>query len=679
MAREKKRGRKKASENKPEKDLTEFTPEEASREDIIGFRGGIPIDLSQVDDQGVSLREKLSAHISGLLEQELQNHGQVIDSLRKWQKQYQGKKDPKGFPYQSCANVAVPITRSNVDTIHVRVQDALFNKRKVFICRARSPEFVGIDRQIEEFLDWFVRNVLRLKEKTSDPLLQATKMGSGWGMWDWVQKTRTVYRYANDMEKEDKSVTKYQAESGDVLVKELETLYSGPDFFPISREDIVYSSDATNIADAYMFGFRKYYREAQLQLKVRQGLYNADSVSAVTAPDKIDETKISRAANQGLDLKKVRYEEPYEVWVLYLKYDVDDDGQEDDIVISFHRGTNQILRAIYNPLFYGSRPFTVFKGLPIEFSLEGEGLCSVLEKLQEEIDTIRNQRLDRNTLGNAPMSIVRSGAGIDDFKIFPGKTWFTNEDPKSVIAMIEFGSSPIQNYQEEDRLIAQADRACGIYPESMGLSTSERPVAKEALVRAEEANKKFKAIIENYRQAYIDGGYQIIEFFAQYQPTYTYRSEVGGQMQEKTINFPLSMIRDGLEIELFASTEMMSQEVRREVNMTVYGLLTDFKTKAAGMVQALVNPMVPSFFKLWSLAEYDSSRKETINILHDFDIRDAESMIVDLNGEEFQEAIQKCIANSIDLRPPMPPPGGLPGGGGTPPGPGGPPMGPPIM
>ena len=656
---------------------TDLSPVDVTREDIEGWRGGASIKLDAVDKATkLKLRDKLSQHIGAILDQELQNHSRVKENLAKWQRQYQGKKTKKNFPYEGAANVAVPVTRSNVDTIHVRVQDALFNKRKFFICRARTSEFVDIAHQLEEFLDYYVRNILRLKDKVRDPLLQAIKMGSGWAKLSWEQKTRSVYRYANEMEKFDTNVKKYKTDEGEKLVKDVETVYSGPNLYPISREDIVYSSGAVNVQDAYLLGFKKEYRRAQLDVKVKQGLYDEDAVLKVASSDRVDEVKEGRAENQNLEMRKTAYEEPYDIWELWLKYDIDGDGQEDDIVITYHRESGQILRAIYNPIFYGFRPFVLFSGLPVEFSLEGEGLCSVLEKLQEEIDSIHNQRLDRITQINAPMYLVQKNAGIDDFKLLPGKTWFTDGDTEQVIRELAFQETTYSNFQEEDRLVAMADRACGIYPESMGISTAERPVASETVARIEEANKKFKAIIENYRATFAEIGYMLVESFAQYQPRYSYRQEQGGQMQEKTINFPTQMIRDGLEIELFASTEMLSQEVRREINMTVYGLLGDFKTKAAGMVQAIVNPQVPSDFKKWLIADYMTGMKVVRRILEDFDIRDGDELVNDLN--EVID-IMKNLKNSIDLQPPPPQqrmgPDGQQQGGGPPQG--GPPMGPP--
>ena len=660
-------------------------PVDVSRENIEGWSGGAPLKLSAVDKETkLPLRDKLTKHIGSILDQELLNHSKVKENLAKWQRQYQGKKQKKEYPYPGAANVAVPITRSNVDTVLVRMMDALFNKRKFFICRAKKPELVDVAREIEEFLDYYVRNIVKLKKKIRDPLLQSIKMGSGWAKMPWEQKTRSVYRYASEPETFDTEVKKYKTNEGSQLVKDVETLSSGPNIYPISREDIVYSAGATSIQDAYLFGFKTELRRAQLDVKVKQGLYDKDAVLRITSPDTTDQVKEGRADNQGLEVRKSAYEEPYSIWELWLKYDVDGDGEEDDIVVTYHRESGQILRAIYNPIFYGFRPFIMFGGLPVEFSLEGEGLCSVLESLQEEIDAIHNQRLDRITQINAPMYLVQKGSGLDNFKLNPGKVWFTDGATEEVLREVEFANTTYSNFQEEDRLTALADRASGNSPELQGISTSERPVASETLARVEELNKKFKYMIDNYRDEFAECGYMIIEMFAQYQPRYTYRDISTGQTQEKTVNFPTQMIRDGLEIELFASTEMLSQEVRREINMTVYGLLGDFKTKAAGTVQAIVNPMVPSDFKKWLIAEYTTSLKVIKRILEDFDIRDGDELVNDL--DEILD-LMKNIQNSIDIiqaKQQMMGGGGEPEGGppGMPPeggmAPGMPPMAPPM-
>ena len=169
--------------------------------------------------------------------------------------------------------------------------------------------------------------------------------------------------------------------------------------------------------------------------------------------------------------------------------------------------------------------------------------------------------------------------------------------------------------QEEDRLIDLMMKAAGIAPESMGFVSADRPVFKETAGRMEEANKKFKIIIDNFRDGIIEVFYQILECFAQYQPVYSYQSSETGKPEMRTVNFPLEHIRDGLEIELFASNELISQDIRREINLTVYQLVKDFNTGAAGAVQAITSPMVPSDFKAWLIAQYKVSVKLLRRIL----------------------------------------------------------------
>ena len=364
----------------------------------------------------------------------MKNHSSFIQKLAKWQDQYEGKRPPKNFPHERAANVAIPVTRYLIDTLFVRILDVIFGQKKIVVVKARKPEFVGTDTEIENQLNWFSKNILKLKKKLKSPLFQGLKMGSGFGKIVWESKKRTVYRYADEMELLDPSVKKYKAGEGSKVVKQVISTYEGPNIYPVPREDMIWSSDATSIQDAYLIGFKKLYRRAEIDLKVKQGLWDKKEAEKLVSTDKTDETKEARSAAQEKGLETTKYGEPYEIWELWLKYDVDDDGEEDDIVVTIHRESGAILRAIYSPIFYGFRPFFDLTGYIREYSLEGMGLCPVLEKSQEEVDSMHNQRLDRVTAINAPMTITRDGAFPDqDFKRVPGKNWVTQEDPATCI------------------------------------------------------------------------------------------------------------------------------------------------------------------------------------------------------------------------------------------------------
>jgi hypothetical protein len=388
-----------------------------------------------------------------------------------------------------------------------------------------------------------------------------------------------------------------------------------------------------------------------------------------------DDVKTARAETQGKELVKTAWSEPYEIWKLWMKFDCDGDGDPDDIVVYFHNPSGTILRAIYNPIFTANRPFVKFVGDPVEFSFDGNGACETLYPIQEAIDTLTNQHIDRLSIINSPPVLIRAGSGLESYRTSPGKTWNCDDNLEDSFREVKLSDVVPSTMAEKQELAAYAEKALGITPAVMGMQTAERPVFKETLANIEESNKKFKLRTDNYRAALTELAYQTLEFFAQYQPTLRYKKDQGGEWTEETVDIPVMAIRDGLDIDLMASAEMISQEVRREINMTVYQLLSDYMTKTAGVAQAMVSPQTPSDFKKVLFESAAIGVKLLKEILLDFEKVDAEQLVLDptkvINA-------QKAIMTSMDLQPPQGPPPGQGGPPqGPPPGQGGPPQGPP--
>ena len=117
--------------------------------------------------------------------------------------------------------------------------------------------------------------------------------------------------------------------------------------------------------------------------------------------------------------------------------------------------------------------------------------------------------------------------------------------------------------------------------------------------------------------------------------------------ETRTVQFPVEYIRDAFEIELAASSELLNKEVRREIFMQVYQLLSDFMTKIGGMAQMITSPQVPSDFKKVLI---DGSNKSVLilnKILENFpDMKDSKNLIMDVT-----EVIdtKKMIQQSADI------------------------------
>lgn len=643
--------------------------ESPNKSSSLGYRGGLDVNLKRVCDSGRTVEDELSSYLKENLDQELRNQAKLVKNIGRAERQYVGRKSAKSFPWPNASNVSVPETRKNVDTVLVRILDAVFNRRKIFIVKANKPELMDAARQVEKALDWFFKHVIRLKQKLFPAILQGLKSGTGIVHITWETKRESIYRYATQEELYDDSVHKYKLDgTKDKAVKDVQTYYEGPQWVAIPREDFIISSDATCIKDAKLVGFREYLTASDIRLREKQKVYRKGVSKKLFSPDKHDEIKESRAENQGKTLKPTEANMPFEVWTLWVKYDVDDDGEGDSIITSFHPNSGTILRSIYNPVFTGNRPFVKVVPWPMEFSFDGDGLCNAMYNIQEAVDAIQNQRIDRGTLLNAYVTIGRAGIGLDNFKFSPGKHYTCDENPsEEVFRVLQVPDVSPSQFQEQSVLSALGERMCGISPAMQGISTSERPVAKETFALIEEANKKFKSQIDNIRDDMTEGAYQTLELMAQYQPTLRYKEDQDGEWVEQTVDIPIMSLREGFDIELAASTEVLSQEVRREIWLNVLMMIRQYNTDLGGMANMVASLEVPSDVKKVVIEANRIGVEVMKNILIDYDVPNAEALVMDLTKTM---DVQKDIAMSPDLRPPMPP-GTSPGGPGGPSGPGG--------
>lgn len=638
---------------------------------IEDWHGGVDLNLDRKMDSGRTLESELQDHIWATLDQELSNQKGLVENIRKWQKKYKGIRDAKKFPYEGTANVATPLMRSDVDAIFVRIFDALTNKRRFFLMKPKGKADDATRtyiQQLEQAFDHYLRNVMKFREKLRDPVMQGVKIGTGIVKLVYETKNKTSYRYAEIPELENPELTKFKdPQTGSYMIKETANVFKGPNIKAVPREDFIISSDAVSIVDAYIVGFCFNLRKSKLKTRAAKGIYRKSAVDKLQPEERTDETKSDRTEAHGIELKKTEYEKPYKLWELWFPYDVDDDGEEDDIVVVWNQESKQILKAFYNPVFYGYRPFFDLKGNSVEFTFDGEGVCEILDSIQDEIDALHNLRLDRLAQINLPVTLIRAGIGINDFKLTPGKTWIVDEDLEAAVRIITFPDVYFSLDREEDRLMSYGDRSVGITPNVLGTSTAERPVAKETFANLEEANKKFKAWTEGYRGGMIEIGYGVLEMFAQYQPEYSYTTPDG---LTRTVRMPLGNIRDLLEIDLHVSSEQINMEIRREMNIAKYQILTDYLTKTAGMVEAFTNPGVPSDFKKYLLQANGIGITLLTEVIADFDETTPEILVPDMTKSV---NVQKNLMMSSDMMPPPPPAAPAPGG----PGPAGAPSGPP--
>lgn len=628
----------------------EITPEEPPliRGTLEDWRGGKPVDLERTMASGKKLGDELSSHLSEVLDAELKNQSKLLENMKRWHRLY--KAERRGDrPKSWMADISLPLARKISDTIHVRIKDMVFNKRKIVLMKPKSgapvsPEKIDEIRQQETAFNNYLLNDLNLKAKMEFPTRQCVNTGTGLVKIMYEEKNKTIYRYASAEETANPSVPQYNAGgNASPIVKEPSLVFRGPNVHPVDRARFVISHDALTIDDAYLLGFSFDKRKSQVKTLVNAGVYYKDAADKLTA-GKMPDVQEQRNTSAGSGTATVTYTEPYTLWELWLSYDVDDDGEEDDIVVVFHPESKGILEAKYNPIFYSYRPFVDFKGASqVEYTYDGEGICGIVEGICDEIDALHNLMLDRMKLINLPIRLYQTGVGIESKDLEPGKDIPVDVDPTTAMYTVPDSNQTFVIMQDVQFLIEQALEVCGVTQSSLGVSTAERPVAKETMVLQEESNKKFKNWTDNFRQGYKELFYKLLESFAQYQPKYTYVDETGTAV---TVPMPSGNIRDFIDVDLEVSSETMNQEVRRQIEIAKYQLMTDYITKLTGIAMQLASPANVSEFKKYLIYINDLGKRTIERVMQNFDEVEADQLTADLRK---CMDIGKCMIQSADM------------------------------
>jgi hypothetical protein len=140
-------------------------------------------------------------------------------------------------------------------------------------------------------------------------------------------------------------------------------------------------------------------------------------------------------------------------------------------VLEFHDGDRVItvvdgawpVQVGENPYWHRRIPFQFWRPRRVPHEFVGIGVIEPIEMLHDELMELRGSRRD-----NAQLALQRVFAYFDglvdpaDLKFGPGLAIPVNGDPRELLYPIEIPDIPNSGYQEEDRLLAELERASGL-------------------------------------------------------------------------------------------------------------------------------------------------------------------------------------------------------------------------
>lgn len=564
-------------------------------------------------------KERLSSYI----ETEMLNHyserSTWMDRLVQWQKDYWAEPTKKvaTFPFKGASTLIIPLTAIAVEAVHARTMTTLFALNQLVAATPRSSQWSEAARPVEQFMNNEIIHEMQARKKLDSAILEMEKFGTGIGKVGYENIVRKAVRINAAGYEEEVPVT----------------VRRGAVIDPVSFGRFLMPFSATDPQTAPWVG--EEHSETPFVIKVLEesgffergtmdklrGWVNMTSRSTTGVERKFKDTQAK------LEGREAQW--PNEIdWVeLWMAWDVDGDGVDEEIQVHYHRGIQDVLAVRYNTFDDLHRPYRYGNYFPVEHRWTGIGLCKQNDQFQREITIQHRQRLDNATISNMRMFKVSKLSGYGPGEpIFPGKMWFL--DDMAHLDSVEMGDVRQSSFSDEQASLMYSQQRSGVSEVTLGMPSAGTPgTATGDLARIQEGAKKFD-------YAYLNGksfvGDLIVDtacVIKQYGPRRIEYYDVveNGQMVSAFFQQPIELIRHNLLIELSAAGQQMNKVLDRQTWVQAGTLLQQYYVGMVQLAQMLGDQQLMAYVAQKGMMAGTEAMRQA---LETFDLRNVDRMVL---------------------------------------------------
>lgn len=492
------------------------------KEIALSLRYRIPKKLANLEEAKIN---KLSTYIDQQLKSEEDERTEFIDRLTGYREIWSNFQRTGLNPaFDGAADVHIPVAFSHIKAMHARIYNAVMGMDPIFTLKPKNVVSEQQQDAKETILNWAIRDY--------------ANMGEGWeaaidqDIWNFVADGTSVTKqpWKRDVRKytdvEEKIIRPIELDEHghpkfeEKEVEKEEITYDGPMLETVKLEDFyIIGDNAEDIDSADMIAHRQQYTRSDLIKMSNIGFFKSDATQRVVAkepqvlgnnPFTGDQSNLKEldnyvtGVNKSLTSAGIR---SYIVYEVYFRYDIDDDGIDEELVAWMEESTREILRLTYLERVGpgGKRPFTLKKLIPRKGSPYGIGFGELLYGLNNEVDAIHNMRLDFGTLQNVPFFFYRAASGINpqQIKVGPGKG-IPLDDPKKDVAFPQFGGSTAYGFNEEGVVKAYIENVTSLSPLALGQQSQQGlgRTATGAAALVSEMNVNLDILIRRYQRGF---------------------------------------------------------------------------------------------------------------------------------------------------------------------------------
>lgn len=520
----------------------------------------------------VSWDKKQKAEFIGWMASEL--HTALADRTnieREWSDQIEQFHAPRrsgnDFPFPGASNEELPLTAMHFEPVLADFMQSIHAPRDLWTATDLSGEFTDNVNAITEYLTVVDRLFLRMRKVNERAFPDLILLGSAFYRNFWKFERKKVWGYDDDGSRVKKVQIINQPSVGHIPINDM--------IWPANAWDL--DPDA-EVAPARWCGHRFRLTSSQLRARAKGQEpflpdYDKKFVDMVLDREEQQEEVVEKQI-RSLDQLRPSFDRKVTLFRIEARFDVDGDGIDEDIQVIWYQPAGWILQATHNPWIHGKREYEVAQYIRT-FSMLGMGIAKMDEMFQSVGSKMLNAQVDNILLANTRMYGFPIGMGLrPDEPIYPGKGWPLG--PNEQIQEIRMSEVYPSIFQFMAQLQQMAESRTSVNELRTGNISGlpSRTPATTVLSLLREGNKKFDMVLGNLRSGALGTiGKRQLQMLAQrHQSGDTKWAQLAidtlgqedGQKIIRVLDMPVSVLEEGLGIEVTATSGQVNKEVEKQ-------------------------------------------------------------------------------------------------------------------
>ena len=383
------------------------------------------------------------------------------------------KKNPKDSPWQGSSDVGIPIDAFTIEGLLPRFLKVCYGAKPVVWIRGTGESDIPNAPIVQEAINYQLNRLIKIYRRMKLIFKTVIIEGDGFAKCVWEKRTRPFLKIVRNLQhpltgeflidpeagkpievKEDfKPQPIDELGSIPIIIKnerqEEKTIYEGPTIYGRTVKELIIPKNADSpeiedwdwICDTYDKTFDWLARR---EGDIKEGKFNISKIREELLENAPDHNKAMR--------------EPIKIYEWYGKYDIDEDGKDEEIVAFVSPKYKWLLGWMLSP--FSVRPFFHYQIIPMEGKPFGKGVPEFLIGMRDMVDAVFNQMIDRGSIDNNPPIIVPSEHEDELNPFGPGVKW--KSDNSGAYRVLDLPKSEQMEFAKMNFLLGMVQKLFGV-------------------------------------------------------------------------------------------------------------------------------------------------------------------------------------------------------------------------